>query len=38
MAATAAPGSDYATLCERLREISALNGVSGLLGWDEQVS
>ncbi len=39
-AAAAAPpasvAADYASLCERLREISALNGVSGLLGWDEQ--
>ena len=39
-AAAAPPASvkaDYDALCERLREISALNGVSGLLGWDEQV-
>ena len=28
---------DYDTLCEKLREISTLNGISGLLGWDEQV-
>jgi hypothetical protein len=35
-AAPAAVKADYDALCERLREISALNGVSGLLGWDEQ--
>ena len=39
-ASTATPpasvAEDYAALCERLREISALSGVSGLLGWDEQ--
>ena len=38
-AAVAAPAGvreDYSALCERLREISALSGVSGLLGWDEQ--
>jgi len=35
-AAAAPPASDYAALCERLREVNALNGVSGLLGWDEQ--
>lgn len=28
---------DYDTLCERLKEISTLNGVSGLLMWDEMV-
>ncbi len=32
----AAVAEDYSALCERLREISALSGVSGLLGWDEQ--
>jgi Zn-dependent M32 family carboxypeptidase len=32
----ASVAADYAALTERLREISALNGVSGLLGWDEQ--
>jgi hypothetical protein len=38
-AAVSAPAGvkkDYDELCERLREISALSGVSGLLGWDEQ--
>lgn len=43
MASAAAPAApagvkaDYAALCERLKEVSALSGVSGLLGWDEQV-
>lgn len=27
----------YAELAKRLREISTLNGISGLLGWDEMV-
>ena len=36
VAAPPAVREDYAALCERLREISALSGVSGLLGWDEQ--
>lgn len=27
----------YDALCERLKELSALNGISGLLGWDEMV-
>ena len=36
VAAPAGVKADYDALCERLREISALNGVSGLLGWDEQ--
>lgn len=42
MAAAAAPAApsavraDYEKLAERLREISSLSGVSGLLGWDEQ--
>eukprot|EP00808_Paulinella_micropora_P015063 g23630.t1 len=29
--------SSYDELCDRLREINVLGGVSGLLGWDEQV-
>ncbi|KAK9827502.1 hypothetical protein WJX74_006289 [Apatococcus lobatus] len=28
---------DYDDLCEKLKEISTLNGISGLLGWDEMV-
>jgi Zn-dependent M32 family carboxypeptidase len=24
-------------LCERLREIERLSGITGLMGWDEQV-
>ena len=28
---------DYDALCEKLKEISTLNGVSGLLMWDEMV-
>lgn len=28
---------DYADLCSQLKEISALGGISGLLGWDELV-
>ncbi|KAK9815482.1 hypothetical protein WJX72_004432 [[Myrmecia] bisecta] len=39
--AVAAPAEavqqDYNSLCEKLREVSALGGISGLLGWDEQV-
>ncbi|KAG2426831.1 hypothetical protein HXX76_012882 [Chlamydomonas incerta] len=27
----------YEALCERLKELSALGGISGLLGWDEMV-
>jgi hypothetical protein len=27
----------YDALCERLKEISALEGISGLLDWDEMV-
>ncbi|PNW70823.1 hypothetical protein CHLRE_17g734900v5 [Chlamydomonas reinhardtii] len=27
----------YEMLCERLKELSALGGISGLLGWDEMV-
>ncbi len=27
----------YDALCDRLKELSALNGISGLLGWDEMV-
>eukprot|EP00242_Pyramimonas_sp_CCMP2087_P016560 CAMPEP_0198204252 /NCGR_PEP_ID=MMETSP1445-20131203/7647_1 /TAXON_ID=36898 /ORGANISM="Pyramimonas sp., Strain CCMP2087" /LENGTH=555 /DNA_ID=CAMNT_0043876041 /DNA_START=119 /DNA_END=1783 /DNA_ORIENTATION=+ len=36
-AAVSSGKKDYDTLCEKLQEISTLNGVSGLLGWDEQV-
>lgn len=36
-AAATAVESDYAALCERLREISSLGQISGLLGHDEQV-
>lgn len=44
--ATAAPAataaamgvkSDYEQLCKKLKEVSALGGISGLLGWDEMV-
>ncbi|BDA49961.1 Thermostable carboxypeptidase 1 [Coccomyxa sp. Obi] len=28
---------DYDMLCEKLKEISTLSGISGLLGWDEMV-
>ena len=28
---------DYASLCEKLREISTLGGIGGLLQWDEAV-
>ena len=27
----------YEKLCSKLKELSALNGISGLLGWDEMV-
>ena len=29
---------NYDALCEKLKEISTLNGIAGLLGWDEMVS
>lgn len=35
MAATVA--EDYAALAERLREVTALSAIGGVLGWDEQV-
>ncbi|GFR49967.1 hypothetical protein Agub_g12106, partial [Astrephomene gubernaculifera] len=31
------PAQAYEALCGRLRELSALNGISGLLDWDEMV-
>ncbi|EFJ40298.1 hypothetical protein VOLCADRAFT_108221 [Volvox carteri f. nagariensis] len=31
------PAKAYEALCERLKEISSLNGISGLLDWDEMV-
>ncbi|KAL4428286.1 hypothetical protein ABPG75_002375 [Micractinium tetrahymenae] len=39
-AAAAAPAAtsvkaDYEALCKKLKEVSALSGISGLLGWDE---
>lgn len=40
-AATAAPATtvkaDYDALAKKLKEVSALGGISGLLGWDEMV-
>lgn len=36
VAAAAAAAARYEQLCSLLREIAALEGVSGLLGWDEQ--
>lgn len=39
-AATAAAPSvkqDYDVLCKKLKEVSALSGINGLLGWDEMV-
>lgn len=35
--APAAIKEEYTLLADRLKEISALGGVAGLLGWDEQV-
>ena len=34
--AMATTSADYTALSDRLREVSHLSGVSGLLGWDEQ--
>ncbi|KAK3270693.1 hypothetical protein CYMTET_20921 [Cymbomonas tetramitiformis] len=33
----AAITEDYTELCGKLKEVSTLSGISGLLGWDEQV-
>ncbi|GBF90989.1 hypothetical protein Rsub_03844 [Raphidocelis subcapitata] len=33
----AAPAQAYEKLCGKLRELNALEGISGLLGWDEMV-
>jgi hypothetical protein len=27
----------YAKVCDKLKEVDALSGISGLLGWDEMV-
>ncbi|KAL4523019.1 hypothetical protein Ndes2526B_g07832 [Nannochloris sp. 'desiccata'] len=35
--AVAAPAADYEALAKKLKDISALGGISGLLGWDEMV-
>lgn len=34
----AVPKQAYEELTKKLRELDALNGISGLLGWDELVS
>ncbi|KAI7846262.1 hypothetical protein COHA_000242 [Chlorella ohadii] len=36
-AAATAVKQDYEALCKKLKEVSALSGISGLLGWDEMV-
>ncbi len=35
--AVAAPAADYDALAAKLKDISALGGINGLLGWDEMV-
>ncbi|GLC44578.1 hypothetical protein PLESTM_001617300 [Pleodorina starrii] len=37
VAAPTEPAQAYDALCERLKEISSLNGIAGLLDWDEMV-
>lgn len=38
MPCCAVPNQAYEELTKKLRELDALNGISGLLGWDELVS
>ena len=35
-ALSSALAQDYETLCKKLKEMSTLGGISGLLGWGEQ--
>lgn len=37
LAAMASVKDDYAKLCDLVKETASLEGISGLLGWDEQV-